>query len=990
MGYDDYNENNAFDDISDSSRETLETANEVRKLVNEAQKFAKSNNTNSTDAPVSEKSRDTTPDNTLSRQDADSFARNAGDYSNANNNTKTSSSAIQNNASTFSSNAARNGSTTNPSGASTGTEAGASTINSTGAGTGDTAATGVASGASGTTSASASASSGAAAGAGVATTEAAAASGTAATAGTAAATAGTAAAAGAATFGVGTIVVLALAGLKKVADVAKKNEAEITGEEETSGGGLMAILVIAIIAVLLIAASIITAPAMVLYNTAIKPVVETYETVKTHVESYIAEEKKEEFFEDLFGKDYDLITTSQREMNEETLEIYKKIIDYSIEQAFDSYVWNLLLNLNTWVDFMFDGYNPYATYQNFLDNPYPYALTKPSNGEPYTIREYLDNPDTIINDDLNYAEIFAIICQKEEFSYATFSYSEFYDLMVNKQTTELLFELELGDIHYYKYEESESQSALHDGMTGEDNKTLANATSLNNTSGRSEYTETQMEKYIEDVDLASNPDYYTYVGQSDIYTYTYKAPSITYKPQAGGAYIMTKTGPEYVGSGNGSFARVPIHYGDHDKNKNYVGAGNGDYISSKTGSVYLGDYAKNGDTFVYVGTGNGEYTQKESAKADVDQNWWEKICQAVKDFRELQQEIMENIMDKIITWGQHFFFSYDVAVKPYGLEEMYNLVGVDYYGYNYNISSMRNYELLDYQEEWIRTLVPNFDLGPSYSENRSTRSTVYIDIQNSVYSQTNGYLQPTGRSLMSYLDNSLVNITINGNNYYQEWNTGKRIPYDINYNPNGESVILDMYSYINQGDYPNDKRGPLKTAKDERDTIKKSGCIDCTYIMLYEYYFRNELSVPFISLNYVKNNLFQTPDFLDDFSLTYGTTGSGNAAFSSDTIVQQITEGKPVVLYIEGRWTYNNKVYHASDNGHFLLIVGYDETGFYVYDPGSRSNTENGSIPYEAFNSISIRSIRTVDPKPDTAYTVNYKVNTFTGIGVNKNEELKR
>lgn len=801
------------------------------------------------------------------------------------------------------------------------------------------------------------------------------------TAGTAgvATTAGTATVAGSVTMGIGAIVVVAATALKKGVDVAKKDEAEIMGEtEESSEGGGFTALLFAIPIIIIVLAAIITAPALVLLNLATNPI----GTISSMAESYFAEEKKEAFFNDLFGEDYDVLITSPREMNEETIEVYKEIVDYAIVQAFDTYVWNLLTDLNTWKNFMFDGYNPYATYQKFLDNPYPYTLTKEGNGEPYTIREFLANPDAIENNDLNYAEIFTILCQNPQFSFTNFSYSDFYDVMVSKKTTELLFEMEIGDIHYYKYESGESQSDIKDGVTSDGNKSLANTPSLNSTQGRSEYNETQMEQHIKNAEIATNPDYYEYVGTKTTYEYNYVAPSIIYKLKTGGDYKPGRSGMIYVGSGNGTHTLVEKHFGSYNADGTFVGENTGDYNRVETGKVPAGDYIKDGDTFKYVGNNSGDYTQKASAQEETKTNWWATICNAWDAFWNQQVEIAENVMDKILSWGKHFFFVYDVTVKPYGLEEMYAIANVSYDGYNYNNNSMKNYELLDYQEMWLRDLLPNSNLGPSYSEKRSIRSTVYFDIQNCLQKEGTGtYIQPTGRSLMNYLDNSLVNITINGNNYYQEWNTGERIEYEINYNPNGETVILDMYSYINQGDYPNDKRGPLTSVSDNRDSIKKSGCIDCSYIMLYEYYFRNELNVPFISLNYVKDKLFQTSDFMQDYNLTYGSTGSGNTSFSEDLIVQQITEGKPIILYLEGRWVYNGKCYHGSPNGHFLLIVGYDETGFYVYDPGSRSNTQSGSIPYEAFNYLSIKYLRTVDPNPEAAYSITYKINTISGIG---------
>jgi len=797
------------------------------------------------------------------------------------------------------------------------------------------------------------------------------------TAGTA--TTGTTAAAGATTMGIGAIAIVVIAALKKGGDAAKQNEVVSMDEAESSSeGGLSSLLFAILIIVIIILAAIITAPAVVLLNLATNPI----STVSSTAESYFALEKKQAFFNDLLGEDYDILITSPREMNEETIGIYKEIVDYAILQAFDTYVWNLLTDLNTYKDFLFDGYNPYATYQKFLDNPYPYALAKEEDGQPYTIREFLENPDAIENNDLNYAEIFTILCQNPQFSFANFSYSDFYDVMVSKKTTELLFEMEIGDIHYYKYEAGESQSNIKNGIASGGNKLLTTSPSLNNTLGRYEYNETQMEQHIKNIEIATNPDYYTYVGSKTTYHYKYVAPKTDYVKDYKGSYKYSSSGITFVGIGKGTHSPSTTHYGNYNADGSYAGTNAGDYIQIKN-EVPAGDYTKDGDTFVYVGANNGDYIQNTSAMESTKTNWWEAICNAWNNFWHLSITIAEDIMDKIILWGEHFFFVYDVTVKPYGLEEMYSIAGVSYDGYNHNNPYMKNYELLDYQEMWLRELLPSIDLGPSYSTKRSTRSVIYYDIEKILYSEgdTITDTKPTGRSLMNYLKNSFVNVIINGHTYYPEWSTGEHIDCEINFNPYGETVILDMYSYINQGDYPDDKRGPLTSIPDTRDSIKKSGCIDCSYIMLYEYYFRNELNVPAICLNYVKDNLFQTSDFMQDYNLTAGTTGFGNTPFSEDLIIKQITEGKPIILYLEGKWEYNGKCYHGSSNGHFLLIVGYDENGFYVYDPGSRSNTQSGCIPYDAFNYLSIKFLRTVEPKPGSAYTITYKINTLSGIG---------
>ena len=57
--------------------------------------------------------------------------------------------------------------------------------------------------------------------------------------------------------------------------------------------------------------------------------------------------------------------------------------------------------------------------------------------------------------------------------------------------------------------------------------------------------------------------------------------------------------------------------------------------------------------------------------------------------------------------------------------------------------------------------------------------------------------------------------------------------------------------------------------------------------------------------------------------------------------------------------------------------MGYDDDGFYFYDPGSKDNTFNkGAIPYDAFNYVSGLYSTYFEPRQPN-YSVYYKENTI-------------
>lgn len=145
--------------------------------------------------------------------------------------------------------------------------------------------------------------------------------------------------------------------------------------------------------------------------------------------------------------------------------------------------------------------------------------------------------------------------------------------------------------------------------------------------------------------------------------------------------------------------------------------------------------------------------------------------------------------------------------------------------------------------------------------------------------------------------------------------------------------------------------------------------------MCAEYFNNKVYNIVPISKQYVKADMqFQTGTFLAHYGFNERRTVN---TFSTSEIVSHTTSGNPVVLYIKGRWVGSNgRVIHKSDNGHFLVITGYDEVGFYFHDPGSRDNTYAGAIPFEDFANVTIKGVRYLNSSnPD--FTPRYKVNTL-------------
>ncbi len=309
---------------------------------------------------------------------------------------------------------------------------------------------------------------------------------------------------------------------------------------------------------------------------------------------------------------------------------------------------------------------------------------------------------------------------------------------------------------------------------------------------------------------------------------------------------------------------------------------------------------------------------------------------------------------EIDSWG--YFF--EVTVMPYGLNELYHIADVDMDAINYATLSITNRDMLDENEKWLRAyLGGQVDLGPSYADERTYRSVCY-----NCY--TNQGEKATGRSLNSYLDNSVTNNFIAG--LLPEYSGGSYDDYDkieIDFDVN-EAYIINMPCYINQGSYKQ-PRG------DGSYTIAKKGCIDCCYAMCAMYYngysdasiYMPQISKSTSTGGYVSGQTFQSNIFPGDNNMNVSRIDKGKLDNNDvSVILNNISNGYPVIIEIVGYWEDDSGVVlHKSSNTHFIVLIGYTSDKFIVFDPGSTTTTQYG-IPYDALDNVRWGSYRTTTP----------------------------
>lgn len=294
-------------------------------------------------------------------------------------------------------------------------------------------------------------------------------------------------------------------------------------------------------------------------------------------------------------------------------------------------------------------------------------------------------------------------------------------------------------------------------------------------------------------------------------------------------------------------------------------------------------------------------------------------------------------------WG----YFYDFELYPYGLDEIYSAAGVSPTTPSYINSNYTNENALDFQENFLRSYLGNkVELGPQGTKARNLTS-LWCPLYDEIHKT------PVGRTKMAWCINSVTTMDI-GNTSSLYGGSGGGLMVD--YKPNGTSVILDVTDkyYICQYSNPDSS----KARGNGKHTIGEAACIDCSYMMAAEYFNQTPYSIAKISSSmskggYVDGQSFQTWKFCQDFGINLQ-----NGTKSTTDIVAQITKGNIVEIGIKGQWKgIAGRQLHNSSSEHHFIIVGYDDTGFYLADPGSQGNTVN-VVSYADFAKAPIFEVR--------------------------------
>ena len=141
------------------------------------------------------------------------------------------------------------------------------------------------------------------------------------------------------------------------------------------------------------------------------------------------------------------------ESNNKNFAVCKAIINQAIENAFNGdngyvveFINNSLIDiLNSALRWCFEGDGQQKTKESFFNSRYPYCLNY------YTVDDYIRKriPEDELNDDLNYAEVLAIIELNENIAGREFTFSDFYDIVCANDMQRHFVEIDYSDIIYY-------------------------------------------------------------------------------------------------------------------------------------------------------------------------------------------------------------------------------------------------------------------------------------------------------------------------------------------------------------------------------------------------------------------------------------------------------------------------------------------------------------------------------------------------------------
>lgn len=778
------------------------------------------------------------------------------------------------------------------------------------------------------------------------------------------AAAGTAVAAGAPTGGIGSLVVLALTALKAGVDKVKAEGEDIgqmTDINKESRHPFFLFCAIGILVVLCCIILLIPSCAMFFPQLMERDRKENIENLQEPVSNTVslpffnAHSDKNEFFKKVLGvESYNIAANSivqeYRQIDNTNIGIFKSIIDHAIWNAFNSHALSYCTDydLMATLDFIADKdmtfedkinyilfFDSEAALENYRSKKYPYTAMH-DNGFYYTIGDYLDGkiPDDELNNILNYAEIITVLSQSEDCSANNFSYSTFYDMLTSKEAEMLLFEIKFDKERTWSHEVIEESPVERDDL---DNGPEPDNISDNIPNSPEKWEDTTGQENMENFETPEN-----------------KNSGITIEPVTSDKVIS-----------NSEPQKTPITISTHEKDQRDDTARDKDTPSNESSSKmkpvepskYKGNKFSSAISSFWadaiplksmafprklfrvvlppadLGIG-GSPAQPTPAPQPTPIPEQEGSNPDVEEDDDLTEEAGKTLKYK-------YGFYYDCEIAPYGLLELYTIAGTDPNDMNANEYTMRNIDVLDISEKWLRAKIFDVPLG--------------LD----------------ARSPMQYLDSNLVSKGIEGlftNDIYYKHAVGLRDQLTCNYVPDGQSVILDMQGYINQGKYPDNYRG----TDGRGQSIKAAGCCDCSYAMIAMYLNRANYDIVSVSRTYVSNNNFRGKDFLNSVGLKEDVR---DGAYSASSVIGYLTEGLPVMLHISGKWVYNGITYHGSTNGHFLVIMGFDDVGFYVYDPGSNQNTSGGPIPYAAFSHVAGKSIRVISRK--STFMPRYLVNTY-------------
>lgn len=312
----------------------------------------------------------------------------------------------------------------------------------------------------------------------------------------------------------------------------------------------------------------------------------------------------------------------------------------------------------------------------------------------------------------------------------------------------------------------------------------------------------------------------------------------------------------------------------------------------------------------------------------------------------------EGIIDPLSEWYGYF---YDCNVYPYGLNDIYEAVGISPEDPSLINPEMENKDVLDTQEGFLRLyLEETVDLGPGYDKSRNSTS-----LWLTLYNERNE--EPTGRSCAFWTENHVALLSPPTPGMGTSYGTGLQLDYQ----PDGSSVIMDMPNYINQGNYGSTPRG------DGRLTIGSAGCIDCSFAMAALYYNRTCLPMEQVSTRYVHGQSFHYGDFCADNGL-----GFRNGDFSMASIIQHLSSGNLIIVQIRGGWiSETGRTLHGGNSTHYFVVMGYDDTGLYIYDPGNAGNTNGRPISYEDMSNCP--AIQTIYMSSTRGASPSYEVNTI-------------